>query len=77
MGTINTDADGYHPMVAQIMGSCHVGKTKRDALRHYRAAFRKGAWRKFTRELRREHIQLALLQHQRNIDEYRQVMGGH
>ena len=65
-------------MVDRIMGRCHVGKTDRQAIKHFMPSLKHGlkTFRSHSREVRRELLIAILAAHKYNQREYKEVMRG-
>jgi acyl-CoA reductase-like NAD-dependent aldehyde dehydrogenase len=66
------------PMIRQIVGRCHVGRSHRSVIRYVVSRLRQGysTWRTLPREARREILRNIIAQHDENRAEYRSVMSG-
>lgn len=63
-------------MISMIVGRCHVGESNRQVIRYLKSRFRKGAWRKMSRDQRKAIMREAIECHRANRELYVAVMTG-
>lgn len=66
-------------LVRQIVGRCHVADSNRMVIKYVISRLKQGykTYRSFPRSQRRLLLRQIIMQHAKNFDEYRFVMGGH
>jgi hypothetical protein len=63
-------------MIHSIVGRCHVGQSNRAVIRYLKSRFKRGAWRKMSRDARKEVMREAIRCHESNRALYHAVMTG-
>lgn len=63
-------------MISMIVGRCHVGDSNRKVIRYLKSRMKRGAWRKLSRDERKQIMREAIRCHAENRELYHAVMTG-